>query len=78
MLYTCKHSKTSRPEKDQLISLNMSGARVSSMNDKNQIGTEARSNREKPEQIKLDIEKVLEQCGIDPNRWQAYVNCIKN
>ncbi|GAB6988075.1 hypothetical protein [Paenibacillus pini] len=48
------------------------------MNDKNQIGTEARSNREKPEQIKLDIEKVLEQCGIDPNRWQAYVNCIKN
>ncbi|MEC0369389.1 hypothetical protein [Paenibacillus chibensis] len=43
------------------------------MSDEKELGTEVRSNGEHPAQTKLDILKVLEQCGIHPESWQNYI-----
>jgi len=42
------------------------------MRDEKEFGTEARTNGEHPAQIRLDILKVLEQCGIHPDSWHHY------
>lgn len=48
------------------------------MSDDKKFGTEARSKLEIPEQTQLEIQKVLEQCGIDPDSWKQYNKKLDN
>ncbi|MDR0268333.1 hypothetical protein [Paenibacillus sp.] len=43
------------------------------MSDEKDFGTEARSNNELQTKTQLDILKVMEQCGIHPDRWYNYI-----
>lgn len=47
--------------------------RLSSMKEGKEVGTEARSNREKPDKREIDILKIMQQCGIHPDKWKDYI-----
>ncbi|HEY2493111.1 MAG TPA: hypothetical protein VGI33_09390 [Paenibacillus sp.] len=50
-----------------------SRVRLSSMKEGKEVGTEARSNREKPDKREIDILKIMQQCGIHPDKWKDYI-----
>lgn len=54
-----------------------SRVRLSSMKERKEVGTEARSNREIPDKNNVDILKIMQQCGIHPEVWKDYIREIQ-
>lgn len=47
------------------------------MKERNEVGTEARSNREIPDKESVDILKIMQQCGIHPEVWKDYIRNLQ-
>ncbi|WP_161487826.1 hypothetical protein [Paenibacillus glacialis] len=43
------------------------------MKETKELGTETRPNRELPDKENVDILKIMQQCGIHPERWNDYI-----
>jgi hypothetical protein len=48
------------------------------MDGNKEVGVEIRSNREIPVKETVDIQKIMEQCNIHPERWKEYISTEKN
>lgn len=44
------------------------------MKEGKEVGAEARSHGEIPEKKEIDIKKIMQQCGIHPEKWRDYIN----
>lgn len=46
------------------------------MKERQEVGTEARSDRKIPEKVSVDILVIMQQSGIHPERLQDYIRDI--